>query len=581
MNSIKKLSLAIRTGLFTASTGNNRSSPGGNLSGDTQSPTRNVNKSWAYLPALLMGLGLIAGSNSAHATSWQYLGSSTGYNHSTGLPGALTSMSSTMPTGLLTTVLNRLPEGQGIGKNPTALAQLTNDAGANLFLKAAANVKVSYVTEGAGYENSVGFFKFPKANLTTMVKTDVLDTILFPNFSDTVLQFGKAVDLGQFAANDAIGFTIVANGWQTVANNAGTHPGVVDPNKAASKIFRTIKRFNPEPADTNNLQAHTILFAYPEKELMVLAFEDLNRQSGANNDFGYTSDNDFNDVIIAIHVSPWSAVDCTNCNLLVTTPVTPAPTANCKIPLTTTPIPPSALTNKGKKVNICHFPPGNTANVQQINISTSALSTHLTHHDDAFQINGVCPPLVCPPPPPTCTSPQVLQNGSCVTPPPTCTSPQVLQNGSCVTPPPTCTSPQVLQNGSCVTPTITCTSPQVLQNGACVDPTITCTSPQVLQNGACITPVTCTSPKVLQNNACVDPTCTPPEVLKNGRCATPLTGESGPISWREITAPTGTVDDNKAARASAKTARDAALAAKLQCLAEEKITNTGRNCNAL
>ena len=76
-------------------------------------------------------------------------------------------------------------------------------------------------------------------------------------------------------------------------------------------------------------------------------------------------------------------------------------------------------------------------------------------------------------PTPTCTSPQILQNGQCVTPTPTCTSPQVLQNGQCVTPTPTCTSPQVLQNGQCVTPAPTCTSPQVLQNGQCVTPTPT------------------------------------------------------------------------------------------------------------
>ena len=79
---------------------------------------------------------------------------------------------------------------------------------------------------------------------------------------------------------------------------------------------------------------------------------------------------------------------------------------------------------------------------------------------------------------PTCTSPQVLQNGACVTlppPPPTCTSPQVLQGNVCVTPPPpTCTSPQVLQNGGCVTPTPplpTCTLPQVVLNNMCVTPT--------------------------------------------------------------------------------------------------------------
>jgi hypothetical protein len=530
MNNIKKLAQTLSPALFAAAAEGVRGT-------DPRAPRRGISPSKSYLSALLMSAGLITAASSAQAISWQYLGGSSGYNHTSGQPNGLTDKSSVMPTDLLTTVLNRLPEGQGIGNNPTALAQLTDDAGANLFLKATANVKISYVTEGAGYENSLAYFKFTTATLGTLAITSVVDTMLFPNFSNTVLDFGKAVDLGTFNAGDAIGFTLIANGWQTVVNGRGTHTGAVDPNKATGKIFRTIKRFNPETAGTNNLQAHTILFAYPEKELMVLAFEDLNRQSASNNDFGYGSDNDFNDVVIAIHVSPWSAVDCTNCNLLVP----PTPITDCKQPLTTTPIPAAALTNNGRKVNICHFPPGNTSNVQKINISVNALNTHLSHHDDSFQINGVCYSTACPVT--SCTAPQVLQNGACVTPPPTCTAPQVLQNGACVTPPPTCTAPQVLQNGVCVTPPPTCTAPLVLKNGVCGP--LTCTAPQIPENGACVTPP-------------------------------PLSGESGPISWREITEPPAVVDNNKATKASVKVVKDAA---KAQCIAEELINNTGRNCN--
>ena len=37
-----------------------------------------------------------------------------------------------------------------------------------------------------------------------------------------------------------------------------------------------------------------------------------------------------------------------------------------------------------KKIDICHYPPGNTANVQAINISVNALKTHLSHHNDSI-----------------------------------------------------------------------------------------------------------------------------------------------------------------------------------------------------
>ncbi|SJM91315.1 hypothetical protein CRENPOLYSF2_2180001 [Crenothrix polyspora] len=394
----------------------------------------------------------------------------------------------------------------------------------------------------------------------------MVDTIIFPNFSDNVLQFGKTVDLGNFVAGDAIGFTIVANGWVPyVAATRGVSAsgGIVDPNKAVSKIFRTIKRFNPEPADTNNLQAHTILFAYPEEELMVLAFEDLNRQSGSLNDYGYTSDNDFNDVVIAIHVTPFSAVDCTNCNLLVQSP-------SCKTPITTVPIPDAALTNNGRKVNICHFTSSATNPWNFINISANALDTHLNHHDDVFQVNGACPPVsagICPTTP-TCTAPQILDSATntCVTTAPTtptCTAPQVLDSATntCVTPAPTtptCTAPQVLDSATntCITPppgTPDCTAPQVLDSATntCVTPPPpTCTEPQVLDTATntCVTPEppTCTAPQVLDatTNTCKSPAPLPPVI-----------GDSGPISWREITVPKEVDDPNRTAKAAAKAAK--------------------------
>ncbi|WP_394754828.1 DUF4114 domain-containing protein [Crenothrix sp.] len=595
-------------------------------------PLTHIRKNSAlFLATACLAIGFTVASSSAQATSWKYLAG--GYNSATGQPNGMTDKSSAMPADLLTSVLNRLPEGQSIASNPTVLAQLTNDLGANVFLKAPANVKVSYVSEGAGYENSVGFFKFNTASLTTLAVSSVIDTIIFPNFSDTVLQFGKTVDLGQFAANDAIGFTIVGNGWQTVVNGKGTHTGAVDSNKAVSKIFRTIKRFNPEPATATNQQAHTILFSYPEKQLMVLAFEDLNRQSASNNDFGYTSDNDFNDVIIAIHVTPFSAVDCSNCTPLIPSP--PIPT-NCGIPVTKTPIPSQAMSNDGKKVNICHFPPGNPENYQNIQISVNALNTHLTHHDDVFRINGQCPPIsagICAAPP-VCIEPEVLNasTNTCVTPPPVvCTTPKVRDaaTNTCVTPPPvTCITPQVRNEATntCITP-VTCTAPQVpdATNSACIDPPpvvctapkvrdsatntcinpppISCTAPDVFDSVAngCVTPppIVCTTPLVpdATNSACINPpdvVCTEPEVrnpatntcvtpvkcklpkirdeatntcvtappvvcnapqvrdASTNTCVTLINGESGPISWREITMPEAVKDTRAEAKAAAQ-----------------------------
>lgn len=55
------------------------------------------------------------------------------------------------------------------------------------------------------------------------------------------------------------------------------------------------------------------------------------------------------------------------------------------------PFPAGAQTD-GKKVTICHFPPGNTDNVQMISISVNALAVHVGHHyDTIWEVGKSCP----------------------------------------------------------------------------------------------------------------------------------------------------------------------------------------------
>ena len=264
-----------------------------------------LNKRSIFLLPLFY-LGMIASPNSAYAINWEYVNGSSGYDHADGKPSNMTDQSSLMPADLLTKVQELLPEGISISANPKVLAMLANSEGANIKLKAPADISVSYIFEKADYLSAIGYFKFPKDNLASLTVSTLKDTIIFPNFSDSVLQYGQSVKLGSFQAGDAIGFTMAADGW---------YQGEVDPNQSVNNIFRTIKRLNPEK--DSKLQDHTLLLAYPEKELMVVMFEDLNRENAALNHYSISSDDDFNDAIIAVQVSPWSSVDCSNCNYLV------------------------------------------------------------------------------------------------------------------------------------------------------------------------------------------------------------------------------------------------------------------------
>ena len=241
-----------------------------------------------YRPAFratLVALALSAAAQPSLAITWQHLG---GYN-TNGVPTNLFDLSSELPANLLQDIHRRLPEGKDIRTNDPRL--ITDDLGANLNLLEDAQISVAFVYEGAGYRNSVGFFTYDPANKPTTASA-LNPKIMFPNFSLPLLEFGDAVDLGQFKAGTAVGFTIVANGW------TGSQ---VNPNQPASMIFHTLKTLNPEPAGAANLNAHTVLLSKPEDELLILGFEDLNRSGN--------SDDDFNDVLIAIKVTPFSAID--------------------------------------------------------------------------------------------------------------------------------------------------------------------------------------------------------------------------------------------------------------------------------
>ncbi|MGZ8191417.1 MAG: DUF4114 domain-containing protein [Methylococcaceae bacterium] len=263
--------------------------------------TLNSNKNMSLAKAIFFGLGLATLSEAIYADDWTYFGA---YNTSNGKPAVMVDKSSKIPADMLSRVLTLLPEGQRIDRTPESQALLTSDLGGNIFLKKDAHVTVAFVHEGAGYTNGIGFFQFTNADLTnSSVTAD--DKIIFPNFSKKdsggELKFGDAIDLGDFTAGTALGFTVVANGWKSSLQK-------VDPNKSANCIFRTVKALNPEQELKN---AHTVLLSSPQDQILVLGIEDLNREN-KDCDFGYKTDDDFNDAVLAIFVEPFDAVDTSN-----------------------------------------------------------------------------------------------------------------------------------------------------------------------------------------------------------------------------------------------------------------------------
>lgn len=236
-----------------------------------------------------------------------------------------------LPKTLLSRIAVMLPEGVNISGNTRV--SLGSDEQTNLVLKAGleSDIYVSFLSEGAGYRNSVGYFTYDPANPPKSPAEVKSELILFPNASQDsetpfkVATSSKASTVKFHVSTGSkpvgVGFFIVADGWNGSRdlrlagglNASGTTrtPGV-DEN-SSRKIYYSLKALNNlEPDDARNLRQHAILLneemvagrnGAPEFQRLVLGFEDMLRTGG---------DHDFNDVLLAVHVTPAGPENITN-----------------------------------------------------------------------------------------------------------------------------------------------------------------------------------------------------------------------------------------------------------------------------
>ncbi|HOU54973.1 MAG TPA: LruC domain-containing protein [Myxococcota bacterium] len=255
------------------------------------------------LPVLL-GLGLSARAitlDNKGKVVWTFLKMPYASNYdASGIPKTIDEKK-TFPVAFLTRLATTLPEMKDVRKTNPGL--ITDDAGANLILKKDADVYVTFLHEGAGYQNAFGFFTFDPSAPPTR-KQDVREVILFPNASfynsggsSAGLRSGDTVRIGRFTKGTAIGFVVVANGFDSktgVATNAtGGPPG-------GDWTFYTLQGLNPEPAA--DLRRHTVLLHDTETGTIVLGMEDLLRSTSG-------CDHDFNDILFTISSVPGDAFD--------------------------------------------------------------------------------------------------------------------------------------------------------------------------------------------------------------------------------------------------------------------------------
>jgi len=228
---------------------------------------------------------------SLNAQNYQYLGNYT----SNGTPLYLENPGDVVSVDTQEMISNSLPESYPVPDyNPQ---YITSGYDTDIKINSDADVWVTFVSEGAGYRNVLGFYTYDLNNpiVSPPNKEDI--TIIFPNVSALGsgggLQVGDKVKIGNFKAGTGIGWVLLANAWSSSSQTVGN--GLWD--------LYSNPNFNPEV--NTSLKHHNVLLADPDNERVILGFEDIRRD--------YNScDNDFNDAIFYVTANPYEAIITTN-----------------------------------------------------------------------------------------------------------------------------------------------------------------------------------------------------------------------------------------------------------------------------
>jgi Domain of unknown function (DUF4114)/Secretion system C-terminal sorting domain len=224
-----------------------------------------------------------------YAQNYQYLSA---YD-SNGVPTVL-APSDVISPATMALVNGALPEGYPVPVYNPQYIYAGYDT--DLILDSAAQVWVTFVTEGAGYRNVLGFYTYDVNNPPTTAPTSQQITIIFPNVSlpgsGGNLPSGSKVSLGTFPAGTGIGWVLLADGW----NGSSVTNGFW-------KLYSNAA-FNPEV--TPSLKYHNVLISDPDNQRVILGFEDIKRNLPS-------CDHDFNDAVFYVTANPYSAMRTANC----------------------------------------------------------------------------------------------------------------------------------------------------------------------------------------------------------------------------------------------------------------------------
>ena len=150
---------------------------------------------------------------SANTQNYNYLGSYT----SNGTPLYLENPGDVVSIETQELISNSLPESYPVPDyNPH---YISSGYDTDIIIDELADVWVTFVSEGAGYRNVLGFYTYDINNPSSTVPQPEDITIIFPNASALGsgggLQVGDKVKIGTFEAGTGIGWVLLANAWNS------------------------------------------------------------------------------------------------------------------------------------------------------------------------------------------------------------------------------------------------------------------------------------------------------------------------------------------------------------------------------
>ena len=205
-----------------------------------------------------------------------------------------------LPADTLQNVYAMLPEGVEV--NPTFIDEIKATSigidGDGIGPNDTVTATVTFLNEGAGYRNTLGYFIFD-TETPPQTKEDVAaHVVIFPNTSkapDGDLAEGDTMDLNiNLQPGQSLGFFVIPNGWGW---GNGSYNNITSFGSWNTPFYSLI---NLNPEDTSENRHHNVIFLDVENEFLVVGFEDLYRPHG---------DNDFNDLLFTVKLNHFAAID--------------------------------------------------------------------------------------------------------------------------------------------------------------------------------------------------------------------------------------------------------------------------------